>query len=190
MQKELDIRGITDFEPYSNEIKIKEDKIVLKPINNALYPRIWLGYILAIVIFTYAVYEVIYLPNSTENITPTYLMLSLAGMFYWLFCVRRIHIILEITTSGKYSITPSKAAVFHFFPFYNLYWLFKWPNNLASFLNIQNNSKVQPKGLVGGILLIGFIVWKLIDATIGLIILFLAIGYTIIIMKKVIPIKE
>lgn len=62
------------------------------------------------------------------------LLVSFTGWIYWLFCLWRIHQILARTTEHKYPIGPSRAVGLQLIPFYWA-WRFRWPNQLADFIN-------------------------------------------------------
>lgn len=53
------------------------------------------------------------------------------GWAYWLYCIYRTHRALAKATDGAHPISPLAAAGFHLFPLVNLYWVFKWTNEMA-----------------------------------------------------------
>ena len=72
------------------------------------------------------------------GIPPLYLFLvSFIGGVYWFVCIYRYHVILAIVTGRKYPISPARAVGFHFIPFYQFYWVFKWPIEIARFVNFR-----------------------------------------------------
>lgn len=79
---------------------------------------------------------------------------------YWLCCVHRIHVVQAEITNGSYPITPGKSAGYHFIPLFNLYWIFKWTNEMEIFINSILRPRGGMNGVAAGILL-------LICATVG-----------------------
>jgi hypothetical protein len=94
---------------------------------------------------------------------------------YLLFCVYRLHKVVSEATGGAYPISPARGTFFNLIPVFNLYWVFRWTNEIAGFLN--HNSKTRmPVGWVGVFLLaaggLAFIDWALFFA-----VAFLIVGY-------------
>ena len=98
--------------------------------------------------------------------------ISLAGSIYWFFCVYRLHKILAELTRGRYPISPGEAAWKHIIPFYNLYWVFKWPGELSDYLTRRGRVKIISGAVIGVMLLLGFLIARFFDAAIGLAIIF------------------
>ena len=60
----------------------------------------------------------------------------------------------------------------HFVPFYNLYWIFKWPDALAGFVNWRMQSKSM-KGWVPGLaVLLSILIFEGWDGFVGAMLLF------------------
>jgi len=56
-------------------------------------------------------------------------------------------------TDGDYRTTPAQATFYHLLPVFNVYWLYAWPTNFATFVN--DRRVVRPiNGMVCGIALI------------------------------------
>jgi hypothetical protein len=96
-------------------------------------------------------------------------LLSLSGWVYWLFCVGRFHTILREISRNHYSITNAEAVGKHFIPFYNLYWLFKWPATLTDYLDRRGRVKIVSGNILGAILLLSLLTGRFFDAGVGLI---------------------
>jgi hypothetical protein len=85
----------------------------------------------------------------------------------------------------RHPISPARAVGFHFIPFYNLYWIFKWPQPIAEFVNSRlgrSTSESFPKlfmrpQAIGLAVLLALIVRVFIDPGLGLILLFMAASY-------------
>jgi hypothetical protein len=65
---------------------------------------------------------------------------------------------------------------FHFIPFYNLYWVFKWPKEIANFVNARLRPPVM-KPLPVSIAIVGALVLRFLDPGFGLILLFFPLSY-------------
>jgi hypothetical protein len=138
------------------------DSLVTQPAPLAAHihtrlPKVWVGYVLALVIF------VLLLPSEWQpygssvnrlDLSAVGLILFVVGWIYWLFCVHRIHRALREATNGSYSISPRRAVGFQFIPLYSLIWLFKWPKRIAEFVNSRGGSKRMPRFLPGIVLLL------------------------------------
>jgi len=89
------------------------------------------------------------------------------GFAYWLFCIHRLHRIISEATNEDYPITPGKASGFHFIPFYNIYWIFRWPSDLGDWLRKQRSSYTAIGGWLGLPMLGSFLAARLLDAARG-----------------------
>jgi tetratricopeptide (TPR) repeat protein len=102
-------------------------------------PPIWFGFILAALCLIEEVGEsiAIPLPNLGAQIDHTILILALSSvaLVFWFFCVARIHRIVYEASSGRYSTLPFEAIGFHLVPVFNLYWMVKWPIQIARYVN-------------------------------------------------------
>jgi hypothetical protein len=148
------------FDELQKERKFKETK-------PPKAPRVWIGYIFALVLLIVGLSEIVIETNSRFD--PIAFSIGLAGMLYWLFCVQRFHQILNTLTIDGYSISPGKAVGFHFIPFFNLYWIFKWPIELSKFVNKIGKVKMISGAFLGLILLISIFIYRQIDGSIGLV---------------------
>jgi Domain of unknown function (DUF4328) len=142
-------------------------------------PVIWIGYLLGIatVVATFIAVELHPDLAKEGGIPPLYLFLvSFVGGVYWFVCVHRYHVILGQVPGWKHPISPARAVGFHFIPFYNLYWVFKWPKEIARFVNERLHGPVM-KPLPVGIAFLGALVLRLLDPGFGLILLFFPLSY-------------
>ena len=102
-------------------------------------PRVWIGYLLGVATMIAEMIAVTLHPELAKEpllIPPLYLFLAnFISLIYWLVCVYEYHVVLAQATAGAYPIKPLRAAWFHLIPIYGLYWVFKWPRELARFVN-------------------------------------------------------
>jgi hypothetical protein len=150
------------------------------------FPWVWVGFLFA---FVYFVVGVIYIVLTIEEdgipddrgTTLFFALLGLPGFIYWLFCIHRLHKILGELTQGRYPISPGEAALKHIIPFYNLYWVFKWPGELSDYVNRRGHVKIVSGAVLGLMLLLSLIVYRLFDGAFGMAALF---GVTLFISSK------
>jgi hypothetical protein len=142
-------------------------------------PIIWIGYVLGVATII-AEYIAISLHPELEKqggIPPLYLFLmSFIGGVYWLTCIHRVHAVLAQVPNWKHPISPARAVGFHFIPFYNLYWIFKWPREIANFVNSRLSQPIM-KPVAVGIAILAALLLRLIDPGFGLILLFFPMSY-------------
>lgn len=134
-------------------------------------PWVWVGFIFAALFMIVEVALVIMLEDDSQMMLALGL-LGLPGVFYWLFCVHRFHKILAEITQGRYPISPLEAALKHFIPFYNLYWTFRWPGELSDYLNRRGRVQIISGSVIGVLLLLAWITFRVLDGAIGLAFLF------------------
>jgi hypothetical protein len=91
--------------------------------------------------------------------------------------------VLADISGGAYPIRPGKAVWYHFIPFFNLYWIFKWTNQMEKFINPRLRSSGGMNGIVSGIfLVVGFAVGKTLGGVFGMAIL---LGVLVYIKSKI-----
>ena len=134
-------RPQTRRRPFKN---LKE-KMNQENTTDIRFPKIQPGYVLGAV--TIASYLVLMLTTAGRPQTGgSYTIVSgsasavmivsfIAGLVYWLMSVYRLHKTLNNLTSGTYPITARQAVGYQFIPFFNIYWTFKWPAEIADFVN-------------------------------------------------------
>jgi len=153
-----------------------ETNEIIKTKKNTL-PKIWIGYLFAASFLIIEIYSIFIGQHANEEsiftLIPT--LIGYSGGIYWLYCVYKIHKYLYTISLGEYTISPNKATAFHFIPFYNLYWVFKWSDEISNFLIDRKSSKLLKKVWPGLFILIGLLVGRFINGGIGLIIAFSAI---------------
>jgi hypothetical protein len=144
-------------------------------------PQLWVGYLLG---FATIVAEFVAaslhpeLAKADFPIPPLYLFLVMfVGGVYWLVCVYRYHVVMQHVPGWKHPISPARAVGFHFIPIYNLYWVFKWPQEIARFVNWRFQFPLMKPPIVGLMVFAAFVLRFLFDPGFGLILLFLAASY-------------
>lgn len=145
------------------------------------FPQLWIGYLLGVATIVAEVVAVSLHPEFAKDeipIPPLYLFLAMfIGGVYWLVCVHRYHVILQHVPGWKHPISPARAVGFHFIPIYNLYWVFKWPQEIARFVNWKFRRPVMKPQMVGLMVFTAVLMRILLDAGFGLILLFVAASY-------------
>jgi hypothetical protein len=174
-----------------NEIEEKQETEEFKKAHGPIpisLPRVWVGYFIAVLFLVYGIAEFTLNPSSEQQASLPLIIIAFVGWFYWLFCVQRLHQILSYATNASHPISPLKAVAFHFIPFFNLYWIFKWPNEIANFVNGRAGERKMQKGWVGIVILAGSLIGRL-DSSIGLAILFTVCLYMSKKLKGVLEFK-
>jgi hypothetical protein len=144
-------------------------------------PRIWIGYLLGVATLIAEMIAVTLHPELAKEpllIPPLYLFLAnFISLIYWLVCVYEYHVVLSMATAGTYPIKPLRAAWFHLIPIYGLYWVFKWPRELARFVNRRLEAPLVRPDRTGLAVFIAFAVFLVLDRGLGMILLFWAASY-------------
>lgn len=149
-------------------------------IPTSSFPWVWVGFIIAGIYLFIEVVAVIVLPEDDPGLVAIGL-LGIPGIIFWLVCVHRIHKILGELTQGLYPVSPGEAAAKHIIPFYNLYWVFKWPREFSDYLNRRGRVQIISGSLIGVMLLLSLLTYRIIDGAIGMAGLF---GVTMFISSK------
>lgn len=144
-------------------------------------PQIWVGYLLGLATLAAEFVAVALQPELAKGeraIPPLYLFLAVfVGGVYWLVCVYRYHVVMAHVPGWTHPISPARAVGFHFIPIYNLYWVFKWPQEIARFVNWRLQQPLMRPQMVGLAVFAAFVVRFVIDPGLGLILLFVAASY-------------
>ena len=135
-------------------------------------PRMWIGFVIAALCLWAQVSG-----KTTSDGTAGAFLVALLGHAYWVFCVYRIHKVLKEATRSQYRISPFKAAALLFIPLFQYYWTYKWPKEVAKFINSRSPVVRMRENLPGlwlafGVLLVGFVPYF---ATLHLVLIF-AVG--------------
>ena len=140
------------------------------------FPRIWVGYLLGVATLVTEVIAVTLHPELAKEpllIPPLYLFLAnFISLVYWMVCVYEFHVVHSRATAGSYPMKPLRAAWFHLIPFYGLYWVFKWPRELARFVNSRLPTPLMRPDRTGFAVFTAFVVFLVLDRGFGMILLF------------------
>ncbi len=63
------------------------------------------------------------------------LMGAIVSTAYVLHCISTYHYVVNDVEGWVHPISPKRAVRFHFIPLFNIYWDFKWPKEMARFVN-------------------------------------------------------
>lgn len=140
---------------------------------------IWIGYVLGIATIIAEFVAVQLNPELAREggIPPLYLFLvSFVGGVYWFVCIYRYHVIMNAVPGWSHPISPARAVGFHFIPFYNLYWVFKWPKEIAAFVDLRLRQPVM-KPVAVSVAVLAALILRILDPGLGLILLFLPLSY-------------
>ena len=165
-------------------------------VKKAGLPNTVIGIILGVVYFVDEIITGIAIVIMNANATDAQLeeiysgvdvifLLAIIGLLiYWFIAVSRMHKVLMEATDETYPVSPGKAVGFHFIPFYNLYWIIKWPMEIAKFVNVNLPASQKKVGLHtwGIILLLSAIIVANIDGGLSMVVDFTVLT---IISKKI-----
>ncbi len=145
-------------------------------------PKVWIGFIIA------GVFLLVELMggasgNDMDDLLVYLVAIGLVGMAYWLFCVHRFHKILR-EMNKDYEISPGAAVGYHFLPFYNFYWIFKWPIEFSKYINAQGSVKMAHGALLGALLLIALLINRFFDGAVGMTFIFGIGTYMVNVLRK------
>jgi hypothetical protein len=142
-------------------------------------PHVWIGYLLGVATIVAELVAVGLNPDLAKQggIPPLYLFLvSFIGGVYWLVCIYRIHAVLANVPRWIHPISPARAVGFHFIPFYQFYWIFKWPREITKFVNSRLPQPIM-KPVAVSLAVLAALLLRIVDPGFGLILLFFPISY-------------
>lgn len=149
----------------------------------AAMPKLWIGYLLCIAIFTGEGIAVarnpeLLKPQTQFTIPPLeiFLPVFIAGV-YWLVCIYNYHKILANIPGYKHPVSPARAVGFHFIPFFYLVWLFIWPNHIAKYVNARAKPPRMRGWIVGLTSIAGIASQIFVDPAFGCALEFLGLTY-------------
>lgn len=148
-------------------------------------PRIWVGFIFAATVFVcefldegLGIREK--LGGGKLDLTA---VASIFGFMYWLFCIGRFHTIVQRISFSTYPISPAAAVIKNFLPFYNLYWTVKWPITFTKFVK-SGEAWIVPGLLTGMTILLGAVLTRVLDGSVGLAVMYCGLLYTASKLRK------
>ena len=135
------------------------------------FPRLWIGFALAALFLIAEILEVqlidLRFPHMRST-GPVPKAIAVGAFCYWLFCIHRLHKILNAIAPGGYPISPAQAAWFHLIPLFNFFWLVRWPYRLSNFIKAQGSVPMLSGQLLGLFLLVSIILGRTVDGALGL----------------------
>jgi hypothetical protein len=174
------LRSLDRFlEPGMTLLDADSPELANRPAQLPKLPLLWIGYLLGVVTIVAEFVALSLHPELAKEggIPPLYLFLaSFVGIVYWLVCVHQVHVVLKNVRGWSHPISPARAVGFHLIPVYNLYWIFKWPREIATFVNARLGRPVM-KPLPVGIAILGALILRILDPGFGLILLFFPMSY-------------
>lgn len=149
-------------------------------------PKIWIGYLLCLATF---MDEAIFVTNHPELVSkqlfvvpPLHLfLLGFVSVVYWLVSIHKVHVVLSLVPGWHHPISPARAVWFHFIPFYNLYWLYKWPRECANFVNWRMQGAVLEPRNAGWFMLGSYLLSVLLGS---LILVFFSLSFVTTWMRR------
>jgi hypothetical protein len=205
--------GLTPWNPadtlfFSENLKPTMRNSVSTPIGNpsadravsgteliARLPKVWIGYVLA---FATLIGEMIAVARHPElvkgaeiTIPPLEIYLpAFVGLVYWLVCIHRYHVVLAHVPGWKHPISPGRAVWFHFIPIFVIYWVFRWPAAIASFVNQRLGAKVMNGWTVAACFFASLLCRLFVDAALHVTLLFFACTYISAFLQRALAAPE
>lgn len=102
---------------------------------------------------------------------------ALVSTAYVLHCIAAYHHIVNDIDGWEHPISPKQAVRFHFIPIFNLYWDFRWPYEIARFVNLRMQRHRMSGVLAGALLLLGFLIGGFFDVSVGLALILFTFAY-------------
>jgi len=152
----------------------QEKKKVFNGIELPSQPKIWIGFLIALLLIVAGMSYIIL--GKPELIFILFYVLTLSAYLFWIYCIHKLHVILRGLTGGRHPVTATRAAVFQLIPFFNIYWIFKWPIEFSKSINKIGETSMIHGFIIGLLFLLSLIISK-IDASSGIISLFLLTLY-------------
>jgi len=145
------------------------------------FPKIRPGYMMGSVYLIFEILKIIIGPMVAVTIALVAIMLM--GLLYWCISLHKLHQNILKMADNQYPISAAQAVGFQFIPFYNFYWIFKWPKEVIDFINTRDKSRRLNTWLPGLVLLLSSMLSFFIGA-IGFIGSFSVLWYLINSLKR------
>jgi len=160
----------------------------------AAMPKIWIGYVLSFASFIGEIIAFVRHPDVFKDpgngliVPPLEMFLPVfITRVYWFVCVYQIHKVLKAIPGYAHPVSPGRAVGFHFIPFFQLYWIFRWPIAIAEFINARFQRQLV-RGWIIGLGILFALVWSLAEPVTGSLLLFLLTAYLAALLKRAITI--
>jgi hypothetical protein len=88
---------------------------------------------------------------------PIAALLVVLGCAHWLWCVYRVHQVMAEGMDHYHPVSPAEAVEFHLIPAYNLFWVLKWPREIAKSVNKFSKSCWMGESASGVILFLALL---------------------------------
>jgi hypothetical protein len=166
-QAEVARRNLGSMEKRVEQIHQQEDLAAHPPLvapDPTQLPAIWPGLVLTgvCVAVLLAVKLRMIAIHSTAIFYALTILLCLCWIL-WFWIVYRTHAVLRRVTNNAYRFGAVESVVFHFIPLFNVYWTYRWPNEIGKFVNSR---RIGPQivGVVPGLvmclaLFLVFFIW-------------------------------
>jgi hypothetical protein len=102
---------------------------------------------------------------------------SLVATAYVLHCISSYHYVLGQVEGWSHPISPKRAVRFHLIPIFNIYWNYKWPREIAKFVNWRMQTHRMSGALVGTLVLVGVLIAMFFDLSVGLLVIVSTFAY-------------
>ena len=164
------------------------------PMPQFAWPKLWIGYLLALVTLIGEMVAVSRNPDLFKNgqfiVPPLEIFLpAFVTRVYWFVCEFQYHKILAAVPNYTHPISPGKAVGFHFIPAYNVYWVFRWPSTIAGFVNARLGAPLMRGWVLGVAMFCSILCQTFLDAAFGAALLFLATGYLAAFLKRALTVN-
>jgi hypothetical protein len=114
-------------------------------------------------------------PSSSPDANQVAGLFHVAGTFYWFYLIYRMHKLVREMDS-HYTVSPAFSVLLHLIPFFNFYWIMRWPSELSRFLRNNGVDIINGK-LLGLLFLISFFISRFLDGSFGLTFVFILTTY-------------
>jgi len=156
-------------------------------------PKMWIGYLLS---FASLIGEIVAIAQHPDVFKTTGFFVPPLEMFlpvfitrvYWFVCIYQIHKVLAAIPGYTHPVSPGKAVGFHFIPFFQIYWVFRWPIAIADFINARFQKRLM-RGWIVGLGILFALLWSLAEPVTGSLLLFVLTAYLATVLKRAIAIN-
>ena len=148
------------------------------------FPNLAIGYVLAALTFLASLGLTLkHDPKQLYFMGLTVIFLFIGGLVCFCVCIYKIHKVLFTMADQCYPISPGRAVGFGFVPFYNLYWIFKWPGEIIRFVRARSGIAAWNVWVPGAVLLLSSFAGRVVGG-LGLLLDFLVLSYLVRILKQ------